>query len=74
MKKEYDLRKMRSRPNPYANKLKKQITIRLGEDVLQFFKNLSEETGMPYQSLIDHYLRDCMQHNRKPELVWNDRA
>ena len=58
MKKEYDLSKMKSRKNPYASKLKKQVTIRMGEDVVAYFKALAEETGIPYQSLINLYLRD----------------
>ena len=72
MKKEYDLSKMKSRKNPYASKLKKQVTIRMGEDVVTYFKALAEETGIPYQSLINLYLRDCVAHRRKPDLSWND--
>jgi uncharacterized protein (DUF4415 family) len=72
MKKEYDLSKMKSRKNPYASKLKKQVTIRMGEDVVAYFKALAEETGIPYQSLINLYLRDCVAHGRKPDLSWHD--
>lgn len=72
MKKEYDLSKMKSRKNPYASKLKKQVTIRMGEDVVAYFKALAEETGIPYQSLINLYLRDCVAHGRKPDLNWHD--
>ena len=72
MKKEYDLSKMKSRKNPYASKLKKQVTIRMGEDVVTYFKALAEETGIPYQSLINLYLRDCVAHGRKPDLSWHD--
>jgi len=70
MKKEYDLSKMKSRKNPYASKLKRQVTIRMAEDVISYFKELAEETGIPYQSLINLYLRDCMAHHRKPNLSW----
>jgi len=70
MKKEYDLSKMKSRKNPYASKLKRQVTIRMAEDVISYFKELAEETGIPYQSLINLYLRDCMAHHRKPDLSW----
>jgi len=70
MKKEYDLAKMKRRPNPYAKKLKKQITLRMGVDVIDYFKKLSEETGMPYQNLIDMYLRDCAQNEKKPKIRW----
>lgn len=70
MRKEYDFSKMKSRRNPYASKLKRQVTIRMGDDVVEYFKQLSEETGIPYQSLINLYLRDCMAHGRKPDLSW----
>jgi len=71
MKKEYDFSKMKSRRNPYAARLKRQVTIRMGDDVIAYFKNLAEETGIPYQSLINLYLRDCMAHGRKPDLSWH---
>ena len=74
MKKEYNFSKMRSRKNPYAKRLKKQISIRLGSDVLDYFKQLAEETDMPYQTLIDLYLRDCIAQNRKPSIVWSKSA
>ena len=70
MKKEYDLSKVKSRRNPYAAKLKRQVTIRMGDDVIGYFKAMSEETGIPYQSLINLYLRDCVAHGRKPDLSW----
>lgn len=71
MRKEYDFSKMKSRRNPYASKLKRQVTIRMGDDVVEYFKRLSEETGIPYQSLINLYLRDCMAHGRRPDLSWH---
>ena len=71
MKKEYDLKSMKSRPNPFASKLKKAISIRLGVDVIEYLKQVSHETGVPYQTLIDTYLRDCMRSKRKPEMVWS---
>ncbi len=70
MKAEYDLSKMKSRKNPYASKLKKSVTMRLSEDVLEYFKALSEETGVPYQSLINLYLRDCVAQHRKIDISW----
>lgn len=70
MKKEYDFSKMKSRKNPYASKLKRQVTIRMGDDVITYFKGMAEETGIPYQSLINLYLRDCVAHERKPDLNW----
>jgi uncharacterized protein (DUF4415 family) len=68
MRKEYDFSK--SRKNPYASLLKKQITIRLDEDAITYFKAVSEEVGIPYQSLINLYLRDCAAANRKLNLTW----
>ena len=70
MKKEYDFSKMKSRKNPYASKLKKSVTIRLSEDVLDYFKNMAEESGLPYQSLINLYLRDCANRHRKIAVQW----
>lgn len=70
MKKEYDLEKMEWRRNPYAKQLKKQITIRMGVDILDYFKSLSEETGIPYQNLINSYLRDCVVNHKKPSMKW----
>ncbi len=71
MRKEYDFSKMKSRRNPYAAKLKRPVTIRMGEDVVEYFKQLSEETGIPYQSLINLYLKDCIAHGKKPDLSWH---
>jgi uncharacterized protein (DUF4415 family) len=70
MKQEYDFSKMKSRKNPYAAKLKRQVTIRMRDDVITYFKGMSEDTGIPYQSLINLYLRDCMATGRKPDLSW----
>ena len=70
MRKEYDLKKLKSRRNPYAKDLKKQVTIRLGVDIISYFKELADETGIPYQNLINLYLRDCVVSNRKPTLKW----
>jgi len=70
MKQEYDFSKMKSRKNPYAAKLKRQVTIRMRDDVITYFKDMSEDTGIPYQSLINLYLRDCMATGRQPDLSW----
>ena len=70
MKKEYNLENMKSRRNPYAKHLKKQITIRVGVDVIRYFKALSEETGIPYQNLINLYLQECVEKQKKPSLEW----
>jgi len=68
MRKQYDFSK--ARKNPYASQLKKQITIRLDEDAINYFKSISEEVGIPYQSLINLYLRDCAASHRKLNLSW----
>jgi len=70
MKEEYDLSTMRKRRNPYASRLKKQVTIRMGTDIIAYFKALAEESGIPYQNLINLYLRDCVEHHRKLDLKW----
>ncbi len=70
MKKEYDFSKMKVRKNPYASKLKRQVTIRMGDDVISYFKDLAVETGIPYQTLINLYLRDCVANSRKLDLSW----
>ncbi len=72
MKEEYDFSGMPSRKNPYASKLKKSVTIRLSEDVIDYFKAMAEESGIPYQSLINLYLRDCAQSGRRLSLDWVD--
>ena len=70
MRKEYDFLKMRGRKNPYAKRLKKQVTLRLGIDVIEYFKGLAAEIGVPYQNLINLYLRDCALSNKKLILKW----
>jgi uncharacterized protein (DUF4415 family) len=70
MRDEYDFAGMTGRKNPYARKLKKQVTIRLGEDVLAYFQQLAEEMGVPYQSLINLYLRDCVANRRRLSMSW----
>jgi len=72
MRREYDF--SRGKRNPYARKLKKQVTIRLDEATIAYFKNLAEETGIPYQTLINLYLRDCAQHRRKLSMRWKPAA
>lgn len=74
MKNEYDLSVMKSRPNPYAAKLKKSVTMRLGEDVIDYFKQMAEEAGVPYQSLINLYLRDCIKQHRKIDISWQSKS
>ena len=68
MRKEYDFSK--AKKSPYASQLKKQITIRLDEEAIDYFKAISEDVGIPYQSLINLYLRDCAASRRKLNLNW----
>lgn len=70
MKAEYDLSTLKARKNPYATKLKKPVTMRLSEDVVEYFKSMAEEAGIPYQSLINLYLRDCLANHRKLQIKW----
>ncbi|HHH20019.1 MAG TPA: antitoxin [Campylobacterales bacterium] len=72
MKEEYDFSTMKSRLNPYAKQLKKQVTIRLETDVIDYFKNMAENIGMPYQSLINLYLKDCVTSHRKLKMQWSN--
>ena len=71
MRSSYDFSK--GKKNPYANRLKRQITIRLDEGTVQYFKELAEETGIPYQTLINLYLRDCAVNGRRLALTWSPR-
>ena len=68
MRKEYDFSK--AKKNPHAKRLKKQITIRVDEPTIGYFKELSEELGIPYQTLINLYLRDCASKKRKLSMNW----
>ena len=70
MKTEYDLSTMKSHKNPYAAKLKKSVTMRLSENVIDYFKQMADEKGVPYQSLINLYLRDCVSSHRKIDISW----
>lgn len=68
MRKEYDFSK--GKPNPYASRLKRQVTIRLDQRTIQYFKDLAGELGIPYQTLINLYLRDCAASQKKLTLAW----
>jgi predicted DNA binding CopG/RHH family protein len=67
-KEEYDF--SNARKNPYADKVKQQITINLNQSTVQYFKDLAEKTGLPYQTLINLYLTDCADKKRQPEVNW----
>jgi predicted DNA binding CopG/RHH family protein len=68
MRKKYDF--STAKKNPYAKKLKRQVTIRLDEHTVNYFKELSQELGIPYQTLINLYLRDCATTGRKLSIEW----
>jgi uncharacterized protein (DUF4415 family) len=68
MRKEYDFSK--SKRNPYSRSLKKQITIRIETETIEYFKGLAEESGISYQNLINMYLRECVHTHKKPALRW----
>jgi len=71
MKKEYDLKKLKQIENPYKGKIKKGVGINLSHDVIDYFKELSEKTGIGYQKLIDMYLLDCVKKKRKIDIKWS---
>ena len=70
MKREYDLSKMKWIRNPYIKYLKRPITIRIDQDIVQYFKDLSEELNQPYQRLMNRALRDYVSHSKKPSADW----
>ena len=72
MRKEYDFSK--AKRNPYAKRLKRQVTIRLDQHTVDYFKSLATETGIPYQTLINLYLRDCAASRKKLSMRWMSAA
>ena len=70
MREEYDIEKLNPRKNPYAERLKKQVTINLNSDVVDYFKEMATQSGIPYQTLINLYLTDCVQNKRKLQMAW----
>ncbi len=70
MRAHYDFSKMKGRKNPYVKLLKQSVTIRLDRETVEYFKALAEKTGLPYQSLINLYLRDCAANRRELSFRW----
>lgn len=70
VKEEYDIEKLNPRKNPYSKRLKKQITINIDSDTVEFFKAQSEESGIPYQTLINLYLSDCAKQRKQLQMSW----
>ena len=71
MRDEYDIQALHPRKNPYAKKLKQQVTINLNSDTVAYFKALAEQSGIPYQTLINLYLTDCAENKRQLSISWN---
>ena len=71
LRSEYDIFRLRPRKNPYAKKLKQQITININTNTLAYFRELAEQSGIPYQTLINLYLTDCAENKRQPTISWN---
>jgi predicted DNA binding CopG/RHH family protein len=72
MRNEYDLSKLRWKRNPYAKRLKRPVTIRLDQDLVEYFKKLGSDVGIPYQRLINMYLRECAESGRKAVVRWEE--
>lgn len=70
MRKNYDLKKMSWKANPYTKLLKKPVTIRFDQDVIDYFKALAEHEGVPYQTLINLFLRFCKDERLRPQTKW----
>lgn len=71
MREEYDINNLNPRKNPYAKKVKKQITINISTEAIEYFKSQSAKNAIPYQTLIDLYLVDCANNKKTLKLSWN---
>lgn len=70
MREEYDIASLNPRKNPYTNRVKKQITINIDASTVEYFKQQSASSGIPYQTLINLYLTDCAEHQKKLQISW----
>lgn len=70
MKAEYDIENLNPRKNPYSKRLKRQITLNIDSDTVDYFKGQSEESGIPYQTLINLYLSDCARNKKQLQVSW----
>ncbi len=70
MREEYNIENLNPRKNPYSKRLKKQITINIDNDTIDFFKKQSEDSGIPYQTLINLYLTDCAKQKKQLHMSW----
>lgn len=71
MRDEYDIENLNPRKNPYSGRLKKQVTISINSDTIDYFKGMSKSIGMPYQTLINLFLTDCAENKRELHMDWN---
>ena len=71
MRDEYEINELNPRKNPYARKLKQQITINLDADTVAYFKSMAKQSGIPYQTLINLYLTDCAENKRQLSISWS---
>lgn len=71
MRDHYDFASMKGTKNPYLKQLKKSVTMRLDCESIEYFKALAEENNIPYQTIINMYLRDCVTNKRKLDISWN---
>ncbi len=71
MRDEYNIKELNPRKNPYSNRLKKQVTINLDVEAVEYFKKMSEQNGVPYQTLINLYLSDCVENKRQLKMSWS---
>ena len=71
MREEYDIKNLNPRKNPYSKQLKRQVTMNINVDTIDYFKSQSEETGIPYQKLMNLYLTDCAKSKKKISISWN---
>lgn len=70
MRDKYDIKELNPRKNPYSKRLKKQITININVEAVDYFKNMAEQSGIPYQTLINLYLSDCAENKRELKMAW----
>ena len=70
MREEYNIDELNPRKNPYAKQLKKTITINIDNQTIDYFKEMAKDSGIPYQTLMNLYLRDCAQNQRQLQISW----
>lgn len=70
MREDYDIAELSPRKNPYTGRLKKQVTLNIDNETIDYFKEQSQKSGLPYQTLINLYLSDCATKKRKPNITW----